>query len=252
MTRAPLLPLALAFVVTSCGGEEASVQADLPVADAPIEPVAPPEGREWSDVVVATDAGGHRMGNPDAAIEIIEFLSLTCGACASFDAEGSAPLEAYVDSGRVSYEIRNFPRDAVDMTATIISRCGGENSVFPLTHAMLGGQQQWFGSNLPAIQEVLAQSEGQSPAQQFPRIAQASGLKTFAVQRGLPASRIDACLADESAAERLVSLKGQYDADYVITGTPTFYMNGTRLEEWPWSAWEPHLKRALGEEVDAR
>ena len=39
---------------------------------------------DWSQRVATTPEGGFRMGNPDAPVKLVEFLSLTCSHCATF------------------------------------------------------------------------------------------------------------------------------------------------------------------------
>ena len=77
--------------------------------------VAAPEGQRWSEVVRRTQAGGYLMGNPQAPVKVIEYASLTCNHCAHFAAEGEGPLKAdYVDSGRVSFEFRNYTLELLE------------------------------------------------------------------------------------------------------------------------------------------
>ena len=45
------------------------------------------------------------MGNPAAAVKLVEYGSLSCPHCAHFAESGFKPLvDKYVDSGKVSYE----------------------------------------------------------------------------------------------------------------------------------------------------
>src|SRR3546814_8236510 len=74
------------------------------------------------------------MGNPEAAIKIIEFASLTCSHCADFSENGFPALrDKYVNTGKVSYELRNFVRDPLDMTAALLARCAGAEPFFSLS-----------------------------------------------------------------------------------------------------------------------
>ena len=248
-----LILSAAALALTACDSDKAAAGGDLPVADAPVEAVAPPEGQQWSDVVSRTAEGGYMMGNPDAPVKLVEYGSMTCGACAYFSTDGEEQLvEDYIQSGRVSFEFRNYTRDPIDVTASLLARCGGENRFFPLMNAMFAAQSQWFGDNLPQIQQVSQQVQSLPPTEQFKRFAEVSGLKTFAVQRGLPASQADACLADEAAVSELVSMQNVAVSDYGVDKTPTFLVNNVRAEEADanFSNLKPILDRALGEGGD--
>ena len=49
------------------------------------EAVQPPADGDWSKVVTQTDSGAFRMGNPNAEVKLVEFASMTCPHCATFD-----------------------------------------------------------------------------------------------------------------------------------------------------------------------
>lgn len=238
-----------AAALIACDGEgSAASSAEVPVAEERVEEVAPPEDGAWSDVVTRTEAGGYMLGNPEAPIALVEYASMTCPACAYFSQTGTEPLMEYVDSGRVSFELRNYIRDPIDTTAALLARCGSEDRYFPMTEALFENQNQWFQSNVQSLQQVVNQSGGMAASERFPAIAEAAGLKTFAVQRGLPASQAEACLADEAAAEQLITMQNEANADFDISGTPSFLINGALAEANQWQDLEPILRRALGEE----
>ena len=242
---------AAALALVACN-KDGATSGELPVADAPVEAVAPPEGQQWSDMVVKTDAGGYLMGNPDAAVRVVEYGSMTCGACAYFATDGMPKLEEeYIDTGRVSFEFRNYTRDPIDVAASLLARCGDADTFYPLTEAMFASQQQWFGSQLPALQQLMPSIQSLPPAQQFARIAETAGLKTFAAQRGLPAAAADKCLADEDAISRLVAMQGVGQSDFGVDKTPYFLINDTPAPEIDatYANLKPVLQRALGEET---
>src|SRR5688500_13061899 len=102
-----------------------------PAAMAPAQTRVVPSLRDWTRVEATTPDGGFRMGNPDAPVKLVEYLSLTCPHCAAFAREGTPPLiRNYVRRGRVSFEVRNLPLNALDVTATILARCGGPERFF--------------------------------------------------------------------------------------------------------------------------
>jgi protein-disulfide isomerase len=60
---------------------------------------APPRAN-WMALSVVTPEGGHRLGNPDAAIKLVEWVSYTCPHCATFQKAADTPLRmSYVNSG---------------------------------------------------------------------------------------------------------------------------------------------------------
>ena len=71
---------------------------------------------DWTKTVTVTPDGGYRMGNPAAPVKLVEYGSLTCGACGRFAQEGVPQLVSkYVRTGRVSFEFRNYVRDPADI-----------------------------------------------------------------------------------------------------------------------------------------
>ena len=248
MKRTHLLAAA-ALLLTSaaCNGDKGK---DSSGPSSKVEAVAPPKGGDWSQVVAATPAGGFQMGNPNAAVKLVEYGSLTCPHCREFDETGVQPLiDNYVKSGRVAYEFRNFIRDPFDLAASLITRCNGAKSYFPLTRAMYKDQHNWVAklqTISPQQQEALT---ALGPDRQFVEIAKAAGFQQWAAMRGLPSAKSAKCLQDTGEINKLVQMNS--DATTAIPnfpGTPTFTINGELVEKAAvWKLLEPKLKEALGE-----
>lgn len=239
--------VALALMVTGCGdtdGGNASA-ADL---NAPVATIAAPNGGDWAETVSETSEGGYRVGNPDAPVKLIEFASLTCSHCGEFAKTGMPALtEKYIKTGQVSLELRNYVRDPIDMTAALLTRCGGVKPYFKLTEQMFDSQMQWM-QPFQTMGEAEAKRLGAiPPEQQFGELAKAGGLVQFVKMRGIPEAKANACLADKAALDRLVSMRNAADAQYKITGTPSFVINGTVVENAAdWRALEPKIREAIG------
>jgi protein-disulfide isomerase len=215
-----------------------------------LEQVKPPAGGDWSQVYNMTEAGGMLMGNPDAKIRLIEYGSLTCPHCREFDEKGAPVLiEKYVKSGQVAWEFRNYVRDAVDLTATLIARCNGAKTFFPLTRALFHDQEQWIGRVQQIPQDQLTRVQGLPPNQQFLELAKAAGLQDYAAARGIPVAKSSQCLSDENAVNQLVQMTSNVSNEFPeFPGTPTFVIGGKMLDKTAtWEALEPQLQAALGE-----
>ncbi len=212
--------------------------------------VPPPKGGDWSTVVTQTAEGGFLMGNPNAAVKLVEFGSMTCPHCAEFDETALQPLtDKYVKSGRVSFEFRNYVRDPFDLTAALIARCGGTKQFFPLTRQLFASQEEWMGkvqSASPAQQQALSSLP---PQQQFGEIAKLTGLQQWAAQRGVPSAKSSACLANSGEVDKLVQMNSDTTSQYPnFRGTPSFVLNGKLLEDaGTWQTLEPQIQSALGE-----
>jgi protein-disulfide isomerase len=219
-----------------------------------VETVKPPANGDWSTVTVATTAGGFRMGNPDAKVKLIEYGSMTCPHCRSFSETGFQPLsQNYVKSGNVSYEFRNYVRDPFDIAASLIARCNGSKSFFPLTEALYKEQPDWVGKIQAAPEAQLNGLQNLPPDKQFIEIAKLAGLQQWAAMRGVPAAKSTQCLSDQAKVDQLVQMNSDATTSFPdMPGTPTFIINGKMVDLGPvteaqvWSALESKIKTALG------
>src|SRR3954462_11742654 len=142
---------------------------------------------DWTHVVAATPAGGFVLGNPKAKVKLVEYGSLTCPHCKAFDDEGIPTLLAkYVRSGQVSWEYRNYVRDAADVTAALVARCNGARSFFPLVRALYHDQPVWFGKAVATPKDQLQKLADLPPQQQFVGMAKITGLDSWAAAHGIP------------------------------------------------------------------
>jgi protein-disulfide isomerase len=245
-----LLAVAAVLASGACNakkGDETSTANG--VAAAVEEKVTPPADGDWSTVVAQTAAGGFRMGDPNAKVKLIEYGSLTCPHCREFDETGVGPLiENYVKSGKVSYEFRNYVRDPYDISASLIARCNGSKSFFPLARAMYKDQPDWIAKLQAIPQAQLEAMTNLPPEKQFVEIAKAAGLQQWAAQRGVPTAKSTQCLTNQAEVDRLVQMNSDATTDFPeMPGTPTFIINGKMVEQaGTWPQLEPKIKEALG------
>lgn len=213
-------------------------------------PATAPNG-DWSQMVTQTSEGGMLKGNPNAPVKVVEFSSMTCPACAAFATTDEPKLtEQYVKSGNVSFEIRNFVRDPLDITMSLVARCAGATpQFFALTNGMFADQKSFFDRLQAVPQDQLAALQSLTPAQQFTRMAQLAGVQEWAAQRGLPSGRSSQCLANQAEIDRLVQMNSDASSSYDITGTPTFLVNNEVVRpaagQNNWQALEGAIKAAL-------
>ena len=218
-----------------------AVPAAAPLAAAPHRAAA----KDWSRTVVMTPAGGFRMGNPDASVRLVEYGSLTCPHCAHFAAEAMPELKALVRSGKLSFEYRNYILNGVDIAASLIARCGGAKSFFPVAEAMYGSQREWIGAITGLDAEQKRAIAALPPVPRLQRFADASGLLKVAAKHGVTADQARQCLADDEQMARLDSLhRGAQQLG--VARTPTFFVDGTQVDASDWGALEPVLREALG------
>lgn len=231
-------PLALGISACSSEPEQAATN-DEPVAEVPA-----PDGTQWVDQVEVTDADGYRLGNPDAPIKLIEYGSLTCGACANFAATGLETLKSeYVNSGRVSFELRNQVHNPFDLVLARLVRCGAPESFHPLSDqvwANLGPLLDGAQANPQALEAAMQLPEDQ----RFPAAAETMGFLDFFAARGISRDQARSCLADTDAVTAIAERSQQQSEELGVNSTPTFILNGRVLEERSWPELEAVLQRA--------
>jgi protein-disulfide isomerase len=230
----------LALGLAACGEE--TTEGGLPKGE-PIAHIAPPAGQSWLDTAVETPEGGFRIGNPEAPLKLVEYASHTCHVCAEFSKQGAAGMDKYVETGVVSYEIRNLIRDPVDLTIALLARCSGPAAFHPLAN------QAWqnFDALMATVQAnsaALQQAQNAPAAQRFQAIGQASGLLEFFAQRGISNDQAMQCLADTAKAEQIATRSQAQSDELQLSGTPTFFLNGQLVEGTSWAALEPILQAA--------
>ncbi|QNM83842.1 thioredoxin domain-containing protein [Sphingomonas sabuli] len=253
MKRSSLfLAAAAALASSGCNAEGGSNSAAATSADAGAvagEAVTPPANGDWSQVVRATPQGGFVMGNPNAKAKLVELGSMTCPHCAEFEeTAGAALVQKYVKTGQVSWEFRNFVRDPFDIAASLIARCNGAKTFFPLTRALYSDQREWIDRLQSAPEAQLQAVTALGPDKQFLEVAKLADLQKWAAQRGVPTAKSTQCLTDQTGVNQLVQMNSDVASQYPdFKGTPSFVLNGKLLDATAtWEKLEPQLKAAVG------
>ena len=248
MKRSYLLVAAAAILASSACNKEKGGESNAGTSTEEVA-VKPPASGDWSEIVTATNDGGFRMGNPNAKVKLVEYGSMTCPHCREFDEVGVGPLVSkYVKPGKISYEFRNYVRDGVDMAASLITRCNGAKTFFPLTRQMFKDQPNWITTAQANLTTDKQQALGSLPSnQQTVETAKLAGLTQWAAVRGVPEAKSAQCLADQAQIDRLVQINSDATSTYDLPGTPTFLLNGKMVPETAtWDKLEPALREALG------
>ncbi len=230
------LAMAALALLAACGDKDAAPSAPANSVAA----VAAPTGQDWTQTVSQTPEGGFVMGNPNAPLKLVEYGSRTCPTCGAFGQTGMRPLEEnYVRSGKVSYEFRDFlVHGPPDFAASLLGRCAGAAPFFPILEQMFVEQPRFLDAQMKAAQDqaFLAATERATPAQIANAWADKMGYVEFVKQRGVTEAQARACLNDEKAIAALTKMTQDASNDSDVTGTPTFFLNGRKLEEtvtWP-------------------
>ncbi len=240
--------VAATLLLAGCGGEESGNLANLASNDAaPLTQIAAPENGDWTQIVSETPEGGYRMGNPDAPVKLVEYASITCPHCALFSTSASEPLQnRYVKSGQVSWEYRPFMLFPSDPGIFMLLRCQGPTPFFRLTEQLYATQAQWSATLQNLTPDEMQMMEALGPNARSAALVEAMGIDQFFRQRGMPEARINSCLADTAGLERLAAITQHGAEQDQVTGTPTFLLNGEKLQVAEWEELEPQLRAAIG------
>jgi protein-disulfide isomerase len=199
---------------------------------------------DWVHMVAPTPDGGMRMGNPNAAIKVVEYGSRTCPHCARFNAEGLPALKAkYIASGNVSYEFRDFPvHGALDLGPILLGRCLRPAQFFPVLDDMFRNQD----ALLAKVDSVSASMRpGADPNEVAKTFATGLGYDKLVQRAGVPADKLAKCLADRAGIDRIVSETSTAEKVGKVDGTPAFFINGQLAAAvYDWAALEPMLVSA--------
>ncbi len=237
-----------AFALAGCGGDKSNSSGNLAAVanesgNVALPQIAAPNNGDWTTVVEETAENGYRMGNPDAPVKLVEYASITCHVCAEFSETGHNELvNEFVKSGQVSWEYRFYPIFPTDPGLFMLLRCQGPGPFFGLSEQLYATQREWVERAGPAQATIQGLPLDQQPA----AWVRATQLDQFFRQRGLPQGRIDQCLASQEELQRLAASKDRGDREGV-TGTPSFFINGERVQVTAWSALKPLLRQAIGQ-----
>ena len=189
----------------------AAASLSAPGRAAPAPPAAPPPPA--ASFPPKFTAPEYAMGSPKARIVVTEYASVACPHCAKFDAQVFPALKAkYIDTGKIRFALREMlvgDQGMVQVAAAgfMLARCVGQAHYFDVVEAMYRAQPEIF--NTGDLKPVLT------------RIAKANGLSE---------AQMEACVDDKTGLDALNARMKLADADH-IEGTPTFLVNGVKLDE---------------------
>ncbi|WP_239804710.1 DsbA family protein [Croceicoccus hydrothermalis] len=203
---------------------------------------APAVSAQESAAAQTAPMAGHLIGREDADMRLAEYVSYTCPHCAHFEKQAGDTLKlAYARPGHVGVEIRHLVRDPLDLTVALIANCG-KPANFAANHTVLmKAQPQWLDRIRATTPAQRARYETGTNAARRQALARDAGLYDLMKNRGYTPVALDRCIADDTMAQRLVTLSRQY-AQSGVTGTPSFAIDGKLLPGvHDWSA----LKQVL-------
>ena len=148
------------------------------------------------------------LGSPKAKVTVVEYASVGCPHCAVW-ARTVFPQfkKAQIDTGRVRFVFREMLTgdSALAAAGFLTARCAGPKKYFQVVDAVFAQQEQIEHGG-------------------------AAVLAVIAKDAGLNDKQLEACLADEAALKALTERTTKDAKDHGVTGTPTFLVQGRKLE----------------------
>jgi protein-disulfide isomerase len=147
------------------------------------------------------------LGNRKAKVTVVEYASVGCPHCAKWHNEVFAAFKAkYVDTGKVRFVVRECLTGDPTLAAGgfMAARCAGPDKYFQVLDEIFERQAEIL-QNGALLREVAAHA-------------------------GLSDAAYTACLSDQAALTALQARAERHADVDKATSTPTFDINGQRLE----------------------
>jgi len=170
------------------------------------------------------------QGDPEAAVEVIEYASFTCPHCATFHGNQYQQLkDNYIDTGQIRFVYREvyFNNDRPALWASMLARCGGEERFFGITELLYEQQRTWL--------------DGET----YGDIAQ--NLMQVGAIAGLSEEQLGACFSDADKARALIAWYTENREMHDITGTPSFIIDGQKYSNMSYGEFAEVLDERLAD-----
>ena len=149
------------------------------------------------------------LGNPKAKVTVVEYASVGCPHCAAWAMEVFPDFKkTYIDTGKVHFVYREMLTGNTTLAGAgfLIARCAGPAKYFQVVDAVYRAQAG-----------IVQTGDAYAP------------LVKIAGDAGLSEDQFKACLRDEAQVAALKA-REQRAEDDGVTGTPTFVVNGKKVE----------------------
>lgn len=150
----------------------------------------------------------HVAGNPESDVVLVEYADFQCPSCAVFHPVVKEVLDTYGD--QIRFEFKHFPliriHPAAEPAARAAEAAGQQGKFFEYYDKLFENQETWSSSQNPSQYFLQYATELELDLDQFTQQQRSSLLR----------DRIESDMAEGIEAG--------------VTGTPTFYLNGQKLE----------------------
>ncbi|WP_237487441.1 thioredoxin domain-containing protein [Parapontixanthobacter aurantiacus] len=195
-----------------------------------------------------TTEAGHSVGNEEAPVSLIAFISYTCPACANFTRQSEGAMQiGYIGQNQVTLEYRPMIHNPVDLVATMLVECGSDDRFYKNHMNVYSRQGEWLQTLRNAPQSQIALwSQGNTSANARRSIASGLGFYEMFESAGYRRTDLDACLSDQMRADALIAQAQKNYTEFGLPSTPSFAIDG---EPQPgihsWQQLQPLIEAAI-------
>jgi protein-disulfide isomerase len=153
------------------------------------------------------------LGNPAAKVTMVEYASVACPHCALFNNTVFPAFKAqFIDTGKVHYVFREMlvggdAEQSMAAAGFLMARCAGRDKYFSIVDAIFHQQEAIYQTG-----DIRG------------------GLLKIAESAGMTEPQFTACISDDKAIKALNDRVDTYSKRDGINATPTFVINGKKLE----------------------
>lgn len=155
------------------------------------------------------DSTDHVKGNPDAPVTLIEYTDFQCPACGAYYPVIEQLLKDM--DGKIKFVVRNYPLIQIHPNALGAARAaeaaGRQGKYFEMYDVLFQKQSEWSQASDPTV----------------------SIFPSYAGSIGLDVDRYRKDVGDSSLDDKISKDRASGD-DLDVTGTPTFYVNGEKID----------------------
>ena len=143
------------------------------------------------------------LGDNNAPIQFVEYVSLTCSHCAEFHVKKLPILkEKYIDKGKLRLEMRDFPLDGLALRAAAMARLVAKEKYYKFVNVLFKNQERW--------------SRNKDPINELKKMGRLAGLSK---------GKIDASINQMELLEGIFKMRQQAEKVWNIQSTPSFLVN---------------------------
>lgn len=218
--RRALIAGVAALTIVACGG------GDKPSAASGSETTGPN-----SEYLVPND---HVTGNADAAVTLVEYASVACGACAGWHNQVYPEFKKkYVDTGKVRYVFREYVTGVPEYADAgfMIALCAADENYF-----------KNIALQFKRFNQIMKMGQQGKARDAYIGIAKSAGLSE---------DEFITCMQNQELRDQYKA-KMQTGVDMGVTGTPAFFINGEKHKVYKIEEIEDVILPLLGEPIPDR